>query len=633
MDRHRLKLRPHVRFAPTTDGAAVLGPSGALALRGATVYAWLERLRPLLDGTQDIERHLAQLPAGHRAVALRLVDTLQQNGFLREHAEPLPHSLTDSELRRYRHEIAYVGHWLDSPEHHFERYRTAHVLLIGSGSLHEAARHALITCGLRRVHTVEPGTQEDVLRAVVDGADAVVYAGDGMAGGTADDVAAAERACENTALFRALVRGGDCWLLSSSSALSWGDVLHRTQHAAAPADPVALSPTAATYMGGRLALCVFRTLTGVPDEDTPADGAVPEILRVDLASLTTHRHRVLPASRPRSAVPSQGAGRDDAADFGQRMKALREAPALTDGELAEYLLGCADDTTGPYAPPVPRYGDQVPLTLAHCAVAGAESAVGASLDPRAADVQALRRAAASYALVAARATSPQSGHLLFADRLTDHHVEALPVSVVLGAPTDGPSVSGPAAAGTACAESWETAVEIAFYGAVRELALRRSALDVTRPCPVLVPDQLICDPQVAGYWRLLRVLGPVPEVRDLSGGLGVPVIGLAVNGSLASVGCAGTAAGALAEAALGLLRDRQAGVARAQGRPMAPAGTAVTGDIPPTLAGADSRERIAGLAAGLADQGLTAYAVPLDQDIAFHVRVPFIARVVLNATR
>ncbi|MGO4760644.1 group-specific protein, partial [Streptomyces sp. 2MCAF27] len=123
MGGRRLKLARQVRYAPTENGAAVLGPSGAsLALRGAGVYAWLERLWPLLDGAQDVDAILAQLPDGHRAVATRLLETLQRRDFLREATEPRPHGLTATELHRHRHEIAYIGHWLDSPEHRFERY-------------------------------------------------------------------------------------------------------------------------------------------------------------------------------------------------------------------------------------------------------------------------------------------------------------------------------------------------------------------------------------------------------------------------------------------------------------------------------------------------------------------------------
>ncbi|MDN3268128.1 hypothetical protein [Streptomyces sp. MA15] len=155
MEGRMLALRPQVRFAPTSDGAAVLGPSGTLSLRGATVHAWRERLRLLLDGRHDLDRSLAELPSGHRAVALRLIDTLQHDGFLREVADPLPHRLTEEELRFHRHEIACIGHWLDSPEHHFERFRSARVLLLGAGPLYEATRHALICCG----PTPRPPTQ------------------------------------------------------------------------------------------------------------------------------------------------------------------------------------------------------------------------------------------------------------------------------------------------------------------------------------------------------------------------------------------------------------------------------------------------------------------------------------------
>ncbi|MGY0056731.1 group-specific protein [Streptomyces sp. LZ34] len=629
MGGRRLKPVRQVRYAPTENGAAVLGPSGALALRGATVYAWLERLWPLLDGAQDVDAVLARLPDGHRAVANRLLETLQRRGFLREATEPRPHGLTATELHRHRHEIAYIGHWLDSPEHRFERYRTARVLLLGDGPLHAAARHALLACGLRQVFTEDARAPYDILRAAAHTADAVVYTGDATTPQAGPDVAAVERGCGGAPLFRALSRPGDCWLLPPTTPLSWADVRHRIRPAATPDSAGPMTAAAAALVGGRLALAVFRLLTGVPDEDAAAPGPVPEILRVDLATLAARRHRVLPAP--------PGHGPEDAQ---RRMKELRETPALDPHELTERLADCADDITGPYTPPTTDYGGQIPLTVARCVVAGAGAVVGASLDPRAATAVALRRAGASYALSAAGFVPPRSAGQAAgaaasfrAERLTDGSVRALPAPLVLPCPAgEGQRGGRPAGAGTACAESWDAAVEAALLHAVRSLARRRAA--DTPPPATLLPEGLLTDPEAVRHWRLLRTLGPVPEVRDLSGGLVAPVIGLVAGDRLVSVGCAATAAGALAEAAQELLLARQRGTEPAAGGPpLLPASTPPAGHLPAPLPGPGPRERVAFLATSLAAEGYTAYAVPLDHDPDFHTLVPFVARVVLDEAR
>lgn len=616
MGGRRLKLVRQVRYAPTENGAAVLGPSGALALRGAGVYAWLERLWPLLDGAQDVDAVLAQLPDGHRAVATRLLDTLQRRDFLREATEPRSHGLTATELHRHRHEIAYIEHWLDSPEHRFERYRTARVLLLGDGPLYAATRHALLACGLRQVFTEEAG-------APYDTADAVVYAGDATTPQAGPGVAAVERACGGVPLFRALSRAGDCWLLPPTAPrLTWADVRHRIRHTAAPdrAGPMPMTAAAAALVGGRLALAVFRLLTGIPDEDADAPGPVPGILRVDLDTLATHRHRVLPAPRRHdSGCAAEG-----------RMKELREAPALDPGELTTRLADCADDMAGPYAPPTTEYGSQIPLTVAQCAVAGAGVVVGASLDPRTATAAALRRAGASYALSAAAHVPPQSA--FHAERLTDGGVRSLAAPLVLPCPAGEGQLGGrPAGAGTACAESWDAAVEAALFDAVGSLARRRAA-DVSPA--TLTPEGLLTEPEAVRHWRLLRTLGPVPEVRDLSGGLVAPVIGLVAGDRLGSVGCAATAAGALAEAARELLLARQRGTEPAAGTlPVLAAPGPLADCVPASLPGSGPREHIAHLATSLAAAGYTAYAVPLDHDADFHTLIPFVARVVLDEAR
>ncbi|MDW6058521.1 group-specific protein [Streptomyces sp. FXJ1.4098] len=643
MGGRRLKLVRQVRYAPTENGAAVLGPSGALALRGAGVYAWLERLWPLLDGAQDVDAVLAQLPDGHRAVATRLLETLQRRDFLREATEPRPHGLTATELHRHRHEIAYIGHWLDSPEHRFERYRTARVLLLGDGPLYAATRHALLACGLRQVLSEDASAPYDTLRAAAHTADAVVYAGDATTPQAGPGVAAVERACGGVPLFRALSRSGDCWLLPPTAPLTWADVRHRIRHTAAPdrAGPTSMTAAAAALVGGRLALAVFRLLTGIPDEDTAVDtavdaavdaavpGPVPGILRVDLATLATHRHRVLPAPRRHdSGCAAEG-----------RMKELREAPAFDPDELTARLADCADDMAGPYAPPTTEYGSQIPLTVAQCLVAGAGVVVGVSLDPRAARAVALRRAGASYALSAAAYVPPRSAGqatpdpvCFRAERLADGGVRFLPAPLVLPCPA-GEEQPGrrPAGAGTACAESWDTAVEAALFGAVRSLARRRAA-DVSPATPM--PEGLLTEPEAVRHWRLLRTLGPVPEVRDLSGGLAAPVIGLVAGDRLVSVGCAATAAGALAEAARELLLARQRGTEPAAGTlPLLAAPGPLTDCVPASLPGSGPREHIAHLATSLAAAGYTAYAVPLDHDADFHTLIPFVARVVLDEAR
>lgn len=727
MGGRRLKPMRQVRYAPTEDGAAVLGPSGVLALRGSTVFAWLERLWPLLDGAQDVDVALDGLPGGHRAVATRLLDTLQRRGYLREATEARPHGLTATELHDYRHEIAYIGHWLDSPEHRFERYRTARVLLLGDGPLHAAARHALLACGLRHALGEAPGAGYDALRAAAEAADAVVYAGEGATAEAERRVAAVERACAGVPLFRALSLRGDCWLLPPTAPPGWADVRHRIRNAAAPGPAGPLTAAAAALVGGRLALAVFRLLTGVPDEDAEPPGPLPETLRVDLATLATHRHRVLPAPRRPGAAPAppdaerageaaDAAQAGETADVERRMRALRASPALDPDELTARLADCADALTGPYAPPTTEYGSQIPLTVARCAVAGADPVAGASLDPRTARAMALRRAGASYGLVAARPAPPARVRHAASDpagfpaeRLTDSHALRLPATLVLPGPAGGDRESGrPAAVGTACAEGWDAAVEAALVDAVRSLAPRRAtaAPHATRrpegqpphsppphsplseglpsegllaegspaegpppegplpegpspegpppegPPPTVLlpesppsdsplpesppPESLLAEPEAARHWRLLCALGPAPGVWDLSGGLVVPVIGLVVEGRLVSAGCAATAAGALADAAGALLLARQQGTEPAvEARPAGyfAASARPVGRAPASLPGAGPRERVAALAASLAGEGYTAYAVPLDHDTDFHALVPFIARVVLDEAR
>ncbi len=130
----RLKLRDDAYYAPTGDGIYILTNHGEVVMTGPSIFQWVDRLAPYLDGRHTLAELIAAMPADRRNMTERVVNALRERGVVVEAAEDKDprHPLTDSERRLYRREIDVLGYFGPSAERSFRAYRDKVAVLVGA---------------------------------------------------------------------------------------------------------------------------------------------------------------------------------------------------------------------------------------------------------------------------------------------------------------------------------------------------------------------------------------------------------------------------------------------------------------------------------------------------------------------
>ena len=72
----KLKLRDDACYAPTSEGICILTNGGDVVLTGPSIFQWVDRLAPYLDGTHTLAELTASMPAGRRDMTERIINTL-----------------------------------------------------------------------------------------------------------------------------------------------------------------------------------------------------------------------------------------------------------------------------------------------------------------------------------------------------------------------------------------------------------------------------------------------------------------------------------------------------------------------------------------------------------------------------
>jgi hypothetical protein len=236
-------MRPEVYFVPTAEGVCFLTHKGTEVFRGTSIYGWVERLMPYLDGRHPLDELTAGLSDEKRDMVERTVDALVAKGLARIVDAPGPDN---------------VDHVVDS-----------RFMVLGSGAIFTALTRAVQPC---------------------DGADIVLYACD-----RPEPDRVRELAGRVPLLLHATGAGDEVWIGDGTSwdAL-WYRLRDRPQWTVSPY----LTGAAATLAANQLVLAAQRRVAGV--EEAP-----DTVARLDLTTLRTTTHRVLPlsATAPPDDVP------------------------------------------------------------------------------------------------------------------------------------------------------------------------------------------------------------------------------------------------------------------------------------------------------------------------------------------
>lgn len=374
----RPSLRADVFFVPAADGtgAMVMNRGRFLKIPGRSTYSWLERLEPYLDGSATLTELTSALAPQRKVVVERLVTTLVEAGLVRDLARDESHGLTSTELETYGSEIGYIESFRDSPARRFERYRRTPQVVWGWGrclvAYAEAALHS--GAGSLTLRVTDRGAT-DLARLAECRATALARdplqrldwsdadADDAPdPGGVTVAIADALDADLALALDRAGARTGrptlmvavlddEAWVGpycdGSPDGPRWADLWYRRQ----PSEGAGgfLTGPVPGIVANYAVFKVFEALTGVAEPGTA------DALRIDLESLRTEQHRVVP--HPFARDLRDGPVPVDA-PIPSTVELLDRIEALCDARLG--IVGSIDD----------QQFDQFPLRVAYATVLG-----------------------------------------------------------------------------------------------------------------------------------------------------------------------------------------------------------------------------------------------------------------------
>ena len=407
----RLKLRDDAYYAPTSEGICILTNSGEVVLTGPSIFQWIDRLAPYLDGRHTLVELTAAMPADRKNMVERVIDALRERGVVIEEpeGEGQAHPLTDAERRLYRREIDFLGYFGPSAQQSFHAYRDSTVVVVGAGRMLVETVEAALCSGSRRLRVVLTGecptdvavlaecerrsrlrdpdqritraaaevADEEQLSDVVDGADMVIYASDRAA---VDRARALDGMCGRVGVpFVTLILAGDeAWLGPFGPVTgerpgwmsAWRRLLAldgtdagRLRRAGAGQDALSTphgdlwTGAAPTVAANQFIREVVRRLSGTVEQAERF-----RMTRVDLRSLRTESHPFvphpfsLPASRP------------DQADLLAAVARLREGEPLGAEEFSQRVASCLQPRLGVLGEVTERDFAQIPLAVSQLQV-------------------------------------------------------------------------------------------------------------------------------------------------------------------------------------------------------------------------------------------------------------------------
>lgn len=595
----RLLLRDDAHWIATDDELHILSHRGFRSLPLSGAQAWLDRLLPHLDGQHSTHDLVASLTGEQREFVIRLLGVLVDSGLLRELDAREPTVAA-------RPEITLLGQHSPSPSAAYARWVERRTLVVGNGPAADAIALACRRAGNPRTARTE-GLGDDEVDHVVHVLDI----------DRLEDLLATERACHarGIALTQVVMDGSAAWIVDPFT--SWQEVrprLIRSDDVQPTTDPARAWPTvlAAQVAQATMTSCV------------PAPRAASATLRrFDALTLGTTVHRVLPAPAVShvSGVPLE-----------HRVATLLDAPAIGDDELSVAAHGLSDDRTGVFAGVAEADLAQVPLRMAQTWVTIPAVGAAAGREPRRTIVRA-----AGIDPVTARLRAAAEAICVYSDALSgllrspDDDVEGFDLARgrAVSIPADLLDRSSAAKTGRTCATvATGRNLDQAIVAGLLDLCRDHTIGGFTgRSRPAVRLDPRACtDPRARHCLAALSSMATV-ELHDVTGPLGVPTVGVLLDGLTVAHGSGTDLTGAMAEALMAAATARQLDRDDHQARP--------TGRFP-TLPATAAREGTAAacltrndLVGALRREGLTPVCLLLDHDPAVFAVLPVVRVIAL----
>lgn len=151
----RLKVKRDTFFLPDQKGGVYFRNNlSSFRMEGKTIYQWMEKLLPMFNGEQTLGDLTEGLTAPYRNRVYEIGETLYKNGFVRDASKDIPHQLNRQVLEKYTSQIEFIENFVESGAYHFEEYRQAKVLAVGSGPFMVSLVSALMESGLPKLNVM-----------------------------------------------------------------------------------------------------------------------------------------------------------------------------------------------------------------------------------------------------------------------------------------------------------------------------------------------------------------------------------------------------------------------------------------------------------------------------------------------
>ncbi|WP_462412890.1 putative thiazole-containing bacteriocin maturation protein [Neobacillus sp. Marseille-QA0830] len=151
----RLKVKRDTVFLPDQKGGVYFRNNvSSFRMEGNTIYQWIEKLLPMFNGEQTLATITEGLTLPYRNRVYEIGETLYKNGFVRDVSKDLPHQLNRQVLEKYASQIEFIESFAESGAYHFQKYRQAKILTVGSGPFLVSLVSALIESGLPKLNVM-----------------------------------------------------------------------------------------------------------------------------------------------------------------------------------------------------------------------------------------------------------------------------------------------------------------------------------------------------------------------------------------------------------------------------------------------------------------------------------------------
>jgi putative thiazole-containing bacteriocin maturation protein len=177
----RLKVKRDTFFVPDLKGGVYFRNNvNSFRLEGQTIYQWIEKLLPMLNGDQTLGDLTQGLTIPYQERVYEISELLVENGFVRDLSLDQPHHLDKDILDKYASQIEFIESFTDSAAYRFQQYRQTKPLVIGAGSIVNSLVSSLLESGISQCEVMviesDPTSQEQLLRLVknVQGTNLVV---------------------------------------------------------------------------------------------------------------------------------------------------------------------------------------------------------------------------------------------------------------------------------------------------------------------------------------------------------------------------------------------------------------------------------------------------------------------------